>query len=485
MSRLARRSVITVALILLVAALGWTQAGSARRLSLNEWVRGTVPLGNDWQTTTYRVFVRDGVFSVRFELADSPADLDLFLSDGTGELLTFSELPEFSESLYISRVSEPRLRSGQLTLEVVYPFDRLPVVDGRELDRVPFRIHASTVEMQPLATLRPGSQVTGRLLPENSMAALYEIRVDEDVDELRLDVSETDADVDLFLAFGEIPPDIFQADVIAQTLRSSESIVISRSSTPRLQTGTYQLLVVDQVTLEQEAEFRLSVSDSIAAPGHLGALPQLPAYRNGLQRALLSTVEVLAGSGSGGSGCLISASGAVLTNWHVVQGTNGEADADITIGMSLDNRRPPEELFKAEVVEISEDRDLALLRITGDRYGRPLPAGYELPFVDIRSDPTWIAESLHIVGYPGVGGTGSRASITYTTGVVSGFQQTSYGYEIKTDAEINSGSSGGAALDSSFRLIGIPTSIVGEESGQLAYIVPVEAIPEEWMHHLR
>ena len=105
--------------------------------------------------------------------------------------------------------------------------------------------------------------------------------------------------------------------------------------------------------------------------------------------------------------------------------------------------------------------------------------------MELRATAVSIGDSLHFVGYPGIGGTGSRASITYTLGVVAGFQQTSYGYEIKTDGEINSGSSGGAALDSSFRLVGVPTSIVGEESGQLAYIVPVSAIPPAWMRRLR
>lgn len=459
--------------------------GPTRLLSLDETVQGTVAVGGEWQTTTYQLTIRDNIFAIRVELSEAAADLDLFLSDGRGELVAYAELAEYNEFLYLSRVSEPALGSGRFTLEVVYQYDRPPTADGRELTEIPYRLLVETVRLEPLATLRPGRQVTGRLVPENAMTALYRITVPGTADHLRLDISETDADVDLFLFHGDVPADPFMADHLAQTLRSSESIVINRSSSPPLQTGTYYLLVMDQMTLEHEASFRLSVSDARDAPSHLRTTPSLPEVSSDLDRVLLATVEVLAGSGGGGSGCLLSASGIVLTNWHVVRADNGSADSDITIGLSLDHTRPPAELFRAEVIEHSEELDLALLRITGNRYGRPLESRLELPYIELRNDATAIGDELRFVGYPGIGGTGSRASITYTTGVVAGFQQTTYGYEIKTDAEINSGSSGGAALDRAFRLVGVPTSIVGEESGQLAYVVPVTAIPASWMRHLR
>ncbi|MFW5843717.1 MAG: trypsin-like peptidase domain-containing protein [Spirochaetota bacterium] len=78
-------------------------------------------------------------------------------------------------------------------------------------------------------------------------------------------------------------------------------------------------------------------------------------------------------------------------------------------------------------------------------------------------------------------GTGSRVTITYTRGVVSGFEETSVGTIIKSDAEINEGNSGGAALNDEFELVGLPTQVVGFDAGQLAYIYPVGLIPEEWL----
>jgi len=465
--------------------IAWTYSGPTRLLSLDRPVTGTVAVGDERQTTTYNLTIRDDVFAIRVELSGAAADLDLFLSDGRGELVAYSELADYNEHLYLSRVTEPALWSGRFTLEVVYQYDRPPSGEGPQLTEIPYRLVVESVRPEPLATLRPGRQITGRLLPENSMTALYRIVVPEAADHLRLDVSETDADVDLFLFHGDVHADPFTADHLAQTLRSSESIVLNRFSSPPLRSGIYHLLVLDQVTLEQEASFRLSVSDTPDAPSHLRGVPSLPALSSELDRVLLATVEVLAGSGGGGSGCLLSSSGIVLTNWHVVQAADGSADTDITIGLSLDHTRPPAELFRAEVIEHSEERDLALLRITGDRYGLPLISALDLPHIQLGNGPMAIGDELQFVGYPGIGGTGSRASITYTRGVVAGFQQTAYGYSIKTDGEINSGSSGGAALDAAFRLVGVPTSIVGEESGQLAYIVPVTAIPASWLRHLR
>jgi S1-C subfamily serine protease len=459
--------------------------GPTRLLSLDQQVEGTVRVGDDWRTTTYQIVVRDDVFAIRVELSDAAADLDLFLSDSRGELIAYSELVEFNEWLYLSRVTDPELQSGRLTLEVSYQYERAPVVDGTQLDEIPYSLEVNAVRLESLATLAPGRQISGRLHPDGGMAALYRITVPASARHLRLDISETDADVDLFLCYGAMPADPFEADHLSQTLRSTETLAISRTSSPPLRSGTYHVLVIDQVTMEHEATFRLSVSDTEEPPSHLRGVPELPQPETDLQRALLATVEVLAGSGAGGSGCLLTPTGIVLTNWHVVRADDGNPDDDLTIALSLDHRRPPMEIFRARVIEYDAERDLALLRITEDRYGGDLTTNLDLPHVQLRTGEVSIGEHLQLIGYPGVGGTGSRASITYTTGVVAGFQRTFYGYEIKTDGDINSGNSGGAALDEAFRLVGVPTSVVGEDSGQIAYVVPVTAIPGTWLRHLR
>ncbi|MFW6293818.1 MAG: S1 family peptidase, partial [Spirochaetota bacterium] len=213
--------------------------------------------------------------------------------------------------------------------------------------------------------------------------------------------------------------------------------------------------------------------------GSLVGVAPLPRTRGPLERALLATVEISIPDG-GGSGVIVTEDGYLLTNWHVVEGPDGGPSDDITIGVSVDHTRPPAERFRAEVVAHDADRDLALLRITSGRYGGALPADYRFPTVEMRASPLAIAEDLQFIGYPWIGGTGSRASITYTRGTVAGFQKTGFGLLVKSDGEINAGNSGGAALDRDYRLIGLPTSVVGENAGQLAYVVPIAAIPDAW-----
>jgi S1-C subfamily serine protease len=91
------------------------------------------------------------------------------------------------------------------------------------------------------------------------------------------------------------------------------------------------------------------------------------------------------------------------------------------------------------------------------------------------------------VGYPEAGGSGSRATVTYTRGVVSGFERRGETLHVKTDCMVNSGNSGGAALDERFELIGLPTEFVMDQQGhgQIGWIRPLWLVPEEWWRIVR
>ena len=230
-------AILAVALGTFLPGLASVHGAPTRLLSLDQAVEGTVTIGDEWQTTTYGLTIRDDIFAIRVELSGAPADLDLFISDSHGDLIASSELTDYNESLFLSRVTDPALWSGRFTLEVSYQLDRPPSADGRELTEVPYRLLVDSVVLEPLATLRPGRQITGRLLPDQAMSALYRITVPDSADHLRLDISESDADVDLFLFQGDMRADPFTADHLAQTLRSSESILIDRSSNPRCKPG--------------------------------------------------------------------------------------------------------------------------------------------------------------------------------------------------------------------------------------------------------
>ena len=79
-----------------------------------------------------------------------------------------------------------------------------------------------------------------------------------------------------------------------------------------------------------------------------------------------------------------------------------------------------------------------------------------------------IGEDLFIIGYPSVGGK----TLTITKGIISGFLD-SY---IKTDAEINSGNSGGLVLNCNYEIIGMATAITYDKIGKIGLIKPISIL---------
>jgi S1-C subfamily serine protease len=335
-----------------------------------------------------------------------------------------------------------------------------------------------TVRLNPSNSVSAGDRVDGHLSASTAMAAVYTTEVSDDQDALRLDISNTFADLDLFIYQGDMEDN---AVLGAETLRSTEQAVLTRDGSPALVSGTYYILVIDQISADHPVDFTLNVSDSADPPSYLGRVPVIPRPSDPFQRALVATVEVVTENSGGGSGCLLTADGYLVTNWHVVAGADDQPDPYVTVALSLDHTIPPTELFHVDVVAFDEELDLALLHITGDRYGRPLRRALNLPHFEIQPELVSIGDELLFIGYPWVGGTGSRSSVTLTRGIVAGYQHNEFGTSFKTDGEINSGNSGGAAIDSQYRLVGIPSSVVGEDAGQLAYVIPIGVMPEVWL----
>ena len=83
-------------------------------------------------------------------------------------------------------------------------------------------------------------------------------------------------------------------------------------------------------------------------------------------------------------------------------------------------------------------------------------------------------DNLRCFGYPGIGGD----SVTFTKGTVAGFMDEDGDGKndwIKTDAEINHGNSGGAAINDKGEIIGVPTANLSERqaTGKLSLIRPI------------
>jgi S1-C subfamily serine protease len=472
-----------LALLLFAGIASVALAQTPRVIRYNEPINGTIAFGSGTNFVRYELTVNPDVFGIRVTLADAPADLDLYLSNG-GDFSFVSELSDYNEKAVVTRVTDPQLRTGRLTIEVMYQLQTLPhdyqgqERAGRRL--IPFTLTVEPIRLVPGRSLRPGESVTGVLDPDQGMVAMHRVEAPAGTSSIRFDVVNTDADVDLFLFAGPGTADLFTADYRAETLRSTEQLVVSALSSPQFRPGIYDVIVIDQVSVAYEQPYTLVVSEGPGAPRTIRSTPSLPEPQSRRETALLATVELSNGDGGSGSGILISDRGHLLSNWHVVRGADDLPADDIVVAFSVDHTRPPVEMFRARVLEYSEERDLALLQITTDRYGGSLPRTLRFPFLEISDQTPVLGSRLVLFGYPRVGGTTSRASVTLTAGVVAGFQRTSWGFEIKTDAEINAGNSGGAAVDPLYRLVGVPSSVMGQDSGQIGYLVPASGIPAEW-----
>ena len=155
-----------------------------------------------------------------------------------------------------------------------------------------------------------------------------------------------------------------------------------------------------------------------------------------------------------GSGVLVSASGYILTNNHVVEGAD-----EIEVILN-DSRRA-----QAKVIGTDPDTDLAVLKIELDR----------LPTIVLgNSDSLQVGDQVLAIGNPfGVGQT-------VTSGIVSAKGRNQLGINtfenfIQTDAAINPGNSGGALVDTTGNLLGINTAIYSRSGGSMGigFAIPV------------
>ena len=160
-----------------------------------------------------------------------------------------------------------------------------------------------------------------------------------------------------------------------------------------------------------------------------------------------------------GSGVLVRSEGVIVTNHHVVKGSN-------EIKVALADRRE----FEATLILADERTDLAVLRI--DTGGEKLPV---LQLGD--SDELEVGDLVLAIGNPfGVGQT-------VTSGIVSALARTpvgitDLGFFIQTDAAINPGNSGGALVTLDGRLAGINTAIYSRSGGSMGigFAIPANMV---------
>lgn len=168
-----------------------------------------------------------------------------------------------------------------------------------------------------------------------------------------------------------------------------------------------------------------------------------------------------------GSGSLISESGHIITNVHVIEG------AKQVVVTLTDGREFPAEILAADPLQ-----DIALLKIAADNLPTPIQLG--------DSDEIQIGEDVIALGNP-FGPIMQDPRPTVTKGVVSAAhrnfrpdqsKEKVYTDMLQTDAAINPGNSGGPLVDAFGRLVGVNTFIFSASGGSqgIGFAIPVNRV---------
>jgi len=164
---------------------------------------------------------------------------------------------------------------------------------------------------------------------------------------------------------------------------------------------------------------------------------------------------------SSGSGFVWDRSGYIVTNYHVIHGSD---KAWVTLA---DNTR-----LEAKRVGADESKDLAVLKVECPAEKlHPIPLGTSF---DLE-----VGQKVFAIGSP------FQLDQTLTTGIIGGLGREIESISgrpiqgvIQTDAAINPGNSGGPLLDSAGRLIGVTAAIKTTSGGSIGigFAVPVDTV---------
>jgi len=157
-----------------------------------------------------------------------------------------------------------------------------------------------------------------------------------------------------------------------------------------------------------------------------------------------------------GSGFLLDKQGHILTNNHVI---NNAQRVEVTLS---DKHK-----YKATVVGVDKNHDLALLQITAPNLQ---------PATLANSQGLTVGQRVYAIGNPfGLQGTMTRGIISAIRSI-RGPQNNPIEDAIQTDAAVNPGNSGGPLLNSRGEVIGITTLIANngaDQSSGIGFAIPI------------
>lgn len=185
-----------------------------------------------------------------------------------------------------------------------------------------------------------------------------------------------------------------------------------------------------------------------------------------------------------GSGTIVDAEGVIITNRHVISNEDWsviKSSPTCYVAVTGDISEEPRMKYMANIIAFSPesgsysgfDFDVAVLRIFDvchDCEDAPKYLPLKFPFLELGySDKLGLGDYIGVAGYPAIG----AGTFNFTEGIVSGRVGE---FVIKTDAKIDSGNSGGSALNNKHHLVGVPTWTISGHAESMGYIIGIDQI---------
>ncbi len=434
-----------------------------------------------------RIPVAAGTAGFQVEAAnDAGADVDMYVRRGRPLALGDQDADYFAltcsthERVLVGGARP--LAEGTYYCEVVLVTGEGPVPVRLRVRAYPPRAGRGTWGEREPGPIGPGAWVRGRV--RSCLAGLhwYAVEVPAGARSLHALLLDATAPLDLVLA------------------RRTDGSIMQRALTPRVDERLdvlfrpppegprhFLLGVMNRNPYEEVVDYRIAIAFDAPPelPSDLLWPPVMDTTRASPRtRAAAATVELTIQDGSGGSGTCVSPRGHILTCRHVLEldqegGPIQREGVLVAFPRRID--AVPVQSYLARVLYDDRERDLALLEVAEDIFGRPPPADLALPWLALgRSEDLEIGEAVWVLGYPSEGSEASRTPVILTCGSVAGFESRAGRRTwIKTDAWIGLGHSGGSLVNGRFELVGVPAATLGPHES-LGLAVPVEQVPEAW-----
>jgi hypothetical protein len=180
------------------------------------------------------------------------------------------------------------------------------------------------------------------------------------------------------------------------------------------------------------------------------AIDRSPRILRGISDVRAAAVTVFAGRGHG-SGFIISPSGYVLTNEHVVKEAR-------FVKVRLANGRE----ILGDVVRSDSARDVALIKV----------AETNLPCISLRlATAPNVGDEVYAIGTP----LSEKLDVSVTRGIISAYRDEGGLKFIQSDVQVHPGNSGGPLVDKDGEVIGISVAgiMTGGVSQNLNFFVPI------------